>query len=514
MLLYLVATAIAGYIPWVIALLAYNLFFHPLRDYPGPFLAKITDGYAGFYAICRNLHLKTREDHLKYGPVMRYGPDRLVFNTPQAFADIYKNERVVKSEVYSAFQQRKDVYSVFNARDREIHRQKRKLIGRAVTEQSMRGFEPTMAAQIDIFLRQLLPQSSSQENPSGERAVNMSERLKRLGYDVVGHLAFGYALDTQTRARHRFWPLLRRGRLEAFLRRRPRSLHARLMRLIEAMVAARLAQPRDARRDLYFHVADELATSGGTGDNIRLGELWPEAVFFIPAGGDTTATGLAALFFYLSRHPASYRTLAAEIRGAFAAGADIAGGPRLAGCRYLRACIDEALRRSPPVPGTLWRELADEGDPGPGPWVVDGHPVPRGTLVGVNTYSLHHDAAAFPEPYAFRPERWLGGGHEAPPPTHAFAAFSAGYRGCAGKAMAYLESSLVVAKTLWYFDFEAAGGDDAASGENGEFRTQDVFISMHDGPHLLFRPREQALQDLGLERGFQRAGVHAKAHDD
>lgn len=45
---------------------------------------------------------------------------------------------------------------------------------------------------------------------------------------------------------------------------------------------------------------------------------------------------------------------------------------------------------SPPSPGTLWRHLAPEEE-GHGPLVVDGHIIPNGTKVGVNTYSLHHN---------------------------------------------------------------------------------------------------------------------------
>ena len=45
---------------------------------------------------------------------------------------------------------------------------------------------------------------------------------------------------------------------------------------------------------------------------------------------------------------------------------------------------------SPPVPGTLWRQQASD-DYGDKPIVIDGHVIPRGTYVGVNTYALHHN---------------------------------------------------------------------------------------------------------------------------
>lgn len=210
---------------------------------------------------------------------------------------------------------------------------------------------------------------------------------------------------------------------------------------------------------------------------------------------------MSATFFYLSRNPEVYRKLADEIRSNFTSGSEIRGAG-LAACHYLRACIDEALRMSPPAPGVLWRELAPEEAAGQ-PFIVDGHVIPQGTMVGVNTYSLHHNEKYFPDSFTYSPERWLD--PSTTPGTKklmrdAFAPFSTGSRGCAGKAMAYLQTNLVLAKTLWYFDFEAASGQLGEIGAGkpdmgpgrvraGEFQLGDTFTSSHDGPYLIFKPR-------------------------
>jgi cytochrome P450 len=224
--------------------------------------------------------------------------------------------------------------------------------------------------------------------------------------------------------------------------------------------------------------------------------------------GDTTKTVLSATFFYLSRNPNSYRKLTQEIRSIFKNGSEIRG-PGLAQCGYLRACIDEAMRMSPPAPGILWRELASDVKDGQ-PFIVDGHVIPRGTVVGVNTYSVHHNEEYFPDSFAFRPERWLAPSTDEARQLmrEAFAPFSLGPRGCAGKSMAYLETSLVLAKTLWYFDFEAAPGELGNVGAGspsleegrrkpGEFQLLDIFGSGHDGPYLTFKARSGLWQDLG-----------------
>lgn len=165
---------------------------------------------------------------------------------------------------------------------------------------------------------------------------------------------------------------------------------------------------------------------------------------------------------------------------------------------------------SPSVVGTLWRELADNDRDQP--LVIDGHVIPAGTLVGVHIYSLHHNEEYFPDPFHYNPDRWIGEAHTADQKSamramqNAFAAFSVGYRGCAGKPMAYLEMSLTIAKTIWHFDFYKAPGDLGRVGEGipgksggrsrvGEFQMDDIFAAMHEGPYLMFKPRGNLSSD-------------------
>ncbi len=168
------------------------------------------------------------------------------------------------------------------------------------------------------------------------------------------------------------------------------------------------------------------------------------------------------------------------------------------------------MRLSPPVPGTLWRELPTTDHE---PLIIDGHFVSKGTLVGVNIYSLHHNPKYYPNPFEFKPERWLSEEKKSYSDKiklaqSAFVPFSSGSRGCAGKAMAYMEASLVVCKVLSKFDLERASGKfaDVGGGQEHlgrirrrrrEFQLYDHFSSSHDGPYLKLRQRD------GIEQGGQ-----------
>lgn len=218
---------------------------------------------------------------------------------------------------------------------------------------------------------------------------------------------------------------------------------------------------------------------------------------------------MSSCFFYLSQNRDCYDKLANEIRTTFSSSEEIHGGPTLWGCQYLRAVINEALRMSPPVAGTLWREKHVGYDDKP--LIVDGHVIPPGTEVGINMYAIHHNQEYFPEPFEFRPDRWLDESTMSEAQRKlmqdAFSPFSLGTRGCVGKPFAYLEASLVLAKTFWYFDFERAPGPLGEVGGGGktneagrhrrqEFQLYDGFTSTHEGPYLNFKPRGEHYKEL------------------
>ncbi|KAI0451239.1 cytochrome P450 [Xylaria acuta] len=514
---------VVGLTLYALLLFSYRLLLHPLRGFPGPFAAKLSHIYGGACALAQNTHLKIYQNHLQYGSVVRVAPDRLVFNSATALRDIYQSDRLVKSHAYRAAQHRPGIFNIFTVVDRALHRSKRKVVGQVISEQSMRTFEPTTVQEIDIFIKHLLGLSKTGD------PVNMTPMLRHLSYDTAAHLGFGCSLNLQTDPTNRFlpkaisigdlrinvcmnFPLLMKWRLHQRIADNvPNSLRDRFFEALNAMISARLSQPFHAKHDLCSFMAKSMGKEDQKPDRL---DLVTEAVFFFPAGGETTAAVLCAVLFYLSRSPQCYKRLAAEIRSTFQSGTDIRGRPRLAECKYLRACIDEALRISPPVTGTLWRELASvekEGDEEP--LIIDGHVIPRGTQVAVSIYSLHHNTEYFPDPFRFRPERWLEDTVDSEAAkkamSDAFAPFLVGSRSCAGKAMAYLEVSLTLAKTLWYIDFEAAAGDSGNLGSEAparsggrnrvdEFQLYDRFSAHHQGPNLVFHPRGNFYNELDM----------------
>ncbi|KAK7697360.1 hypothetical protein SLS64_013603 [Diaporthe eres] len=371
-----------------------------------------------------------------------------------------------------------------------------------------------MAQEVDVFLGQLLRSSQNQET------VDMTPFCERLGVDIIGQLAFGFQLNSQRdpthrpvsagmRARSRLgslymaWPALRY--MDPIITRlspvKYKNDMRSLYKSLRTMIGARMALPKDAKPDFYAHVSGDIAP-GDPGLDTK--DLWAEAILIVAAGGSTTATTITAALFYLSRNPEVYERLASEIRNHFSSAKDIKQGPQLSACSYLRAVIDESLRLST---GTIsnWRVQDPSSVAAGEQLVVDGHVIPPGTEVAINAYSFMRNPDYYPDPFAFRPERWLAEDGETLRGSsdivrRAFVPFSIGSRSCAGQAMAYLELNLAIARTMWYFDFEKAPGEAGKLGEvPGQplvFKLEDSTIVGHHGPNLVFKPRGNYWREL------------------
>ncbi|KAF2009360.1 cytochrome P450, partial [Aaosphaeria arxii CBS 175.79] len=481
----------------------YRLLLHPLHKYPGPFVAKFTDLYGVYHAAKLQLHLTTYSDHQRYGSVIRQGPNKLVFASAKAMHDILQNDRLPKSRAYLVTQASPTVFNLFNVIDKRQHRTKRRIIGQGLNERAMRRFEPVMAEHIETFLDQLGKASDTNEK------LNMTQRCCWLGLDISGEIGFGHSFELQTNEKNRWMPggiSTSNRRLNVYLQSPVLKdigwerlflpiILPKVMRfhyMVRDMIRARLKEDTHSRPDLLSAIHD--FKDPETGSIMSRRELWSESTFLIPAAGDTTASLLAASFFYLSRYPKTYDRLAKEIRESFSRAEDITNGPKLAACQFLRAFIEATLRISPPSNTTLWRDVP--ADAGNTPVIVDGDVIPTGTQIGVNVYCMHRNPIYFTKPNVHSPERWI---REEANLTdeqwelqlEAFMPFSLGARNCAGKAVVYLEVPLVLARTLWHFDFQRA--DTTAEPQHPEFEMWDQIGSRHDGPLLHFYRRNVPL---------------------
>jgi cytochrome P450 len=259
---------------------------------------------------------------------------------------------------------------------------------------------------------------------------------------------------------------------------------------------------KDMRKDFFTYI---LRGTDEENSAYTPGELARESNLLLVAGSDTTATTLAGVFYYLLRHPAALEKLRAEIEANFSSWKEINhAGTSLSSLPYLRAVIDETMRLAPPVPGVLPRDVIREGA------TIDSQFYPAGTELGVPIYALHHNESYYPEPFSFKPERWIVDKatgvtkEDVEVAQSAFTPFSIGHRGCIGKNLAYVELTIAVARAVSRFEMEEVEGwmgkaeeeiwgkdGGRLSVKEGEYRVRDGFVAKKDGPWVRFRERSQ-----------------------
>lgn len=157
------------------------------------------------------------------------------------------------------------------------------------------------------------------------------------------------------------------------------------------------------------------------------------------------------------------------------------------------------MRLSPPVGALLPREILAGG------LTVDNQYFSEGIDIGVPHYALHHNELYYPDPFVFKPDRWIvstdpnqekSSEAAVAAAQAAFCAFSVGRFGCVGKTVAYAEMSVILARIFWLYDMRLRGstGEGCTSlgksrERKNEFQTWEGFTSTHEGPMVEFKRR-------------------------
>ncbi len=305
------------------------------------------------------------------------------------------------------------------------HLAHRKLMLPAFHGERMRSYEPLMreivAAEIDSW-------------PLGER-FPIHSRMQAVTLEVILRVVFGIAEGPRLeRLRVVLTEVLEETsspftQLIGLASRRfggqgPWARFESKLRTADELLYAEIAEHR--KRDDLEQRDDMLSilmqARFEDGEPMSDEDLRDQLMTLLLAGHETTATALAWTFDLLLRHP---RELS-RLHDSLEAGED----------DYLRAAISESLRLRPVVPLAGRRLNVD--------LEADGLTLPAGTDVTPAIWLAHTRADVYPEPFAFRPERFL----DEAPDTYAWIPFGGGIRRCLGAAFAEFEMRIVLREVL------------------------------------------------------------------
>jgi hypothetical protein len=311
-----------------------------------------------------------------------------------------------------------------------------------------------------------------------DQAIKLHPRLQRLTLEIILRAVFG----------------LEQGRRLDDLRdaltgvlsfaESPLSVVPALTRRIGPFMPSmrRFAELGERADRLIFEVVEErraAAESNGHGDDVLAmllagrhedgspmsdQEIRDELMTSLVAGHETTASQLAWAFEQLAREPRVTARLAEELDEG-------------QGDEYLTATIHEIMRLRPVLPNAEPRLVKE-------PIEIGGIRYPAGVALLACAFLVHRDPDIYPEPHAFRPERFVGEGNA--PGTYTWIPFGGGRRRCIGASFAIQEMKVVIRSVLGRCELAPAGERPEQTGR------RSITFSPDRGATVVLRDRAAA----------------------
>ena len=397
--------------------------------------------------------------------------------------------------------------SVQMVADNEEHAARRRVLNRAFPA---RAHSFNMINELAHVMMEKLPEVPTSEK-SWSAPVDISTLARWYSFDIISKISFGQSLDLLNSEKYRWLPMCLE-RTSVFVHWMGFEHHVKFWRwflgtnlparlgmadavetqrygnFVTELVVQRKARMKDVEKaadekseDIFEHLFRAKMFSDS--------DLQADSSLLVAAGADANRLAICAVFFYLLKNPHAMQKAVEEIRTTVASVNDISEAT-LNKMKYLKACVDESLRMTPPKAASIPREVNKGGIE------IDGIHVPQGMTVGVNVYSLHHDPDIYPEPFAFKPERWLQTTDDRRMQA-AFSPFFKGPRMCPGGTVAYFAIQLAVFHLLYRYDIRFS--DDrpencqcsglARLRREDEYQMNDWIIGFANGPAIQLQSR-------------------------
>ncbi|KAH7065480.1 cytochrome P450 [Macrophomina phaseolina] len=455
---------------YLLSKIIYNIFFHPLRAYPGPFTHAASRIPYCVHLCAGRLPFHVHELHARYGPIVRIAPDELAISgAGSANASSTRGHHHGAAE----FQKWPHFYKPVPAAalndiitaPREEHALLRRALSHGFSDRSMREQEPLIAKYIDLLIARLRERACA-DGTTSPPAVDIMAWYNYTTFDVIGDLAFGEAFGCLESSDYHPW-------VKAIFQLSKGGVVMQTASFFPGLTAAILrCVPEKAKRSREEHFA---LTMAKLERRVALGKERPDLIegllkkreewnmpmthlqgnasTLIIAGSETTASLLSGVTFLLLKHPHALAKLTEEVRSAFKSEDDI-NINSVGQLKYMLACLDEALRLYPPTPVGLPRVVSKGGA------TIVGNYVPENTVVAIHMWATYRDETNFTKPLEFHPERHLGDPRFAADKLEAFQPFHVGPRACLGRNLAYAEMRIILARVIYNFDMKLAEGSE------------------------------------------------------
>ncbi|RPB01360.1 cytochrome P450 [Choiromyces venosus 120613-1] len=456
----------AGWAAYLVLLVFYRLYLHPLRRFPGPSLAAATGWYAGYWDLHMSGHMVKHlvDLHREYGPVVRCEPNHLHFSSPEAYSTIYSaSSKLTKDpNLYLGFSASESVFTIL---DPALARTRREVIGPMFSRRAVLSLQPLIRDKIRTLCDKLSEYASRGE------AANIARGFRSAAMDIITQYCHNECLDAleveefkhelflSIRANSETFWIVKYFPIMEWILTLPRSVafwlwpelkgFLAITDTMEDQVSRYTKDPslleKSAHATVYQRFLDPEVKGGIPSHSSLVGE----AQNLLFAGSDTVAGALAFGTYHILTTPGMQEEFFAEICQLWPALEEEPTYEQLEKSAYLTAVIKESLRLSHGAVTPLSRVV-----PSSGMTIQDQH-IPGGTIVSMDAPTIHLNPTLFPQPDLFLPSRWLDSATK--DLDKYLVAFSKGPRACIGSNLAWAELYIAFAAVFRRFEMVVHG---------------------------------------------------------
>lgn len=363
----------------------YNIFFHPLRSYPGPLLWRASR----FPYVVRFMQGKIPYDlkrlHAEYGPVVRIAPDELTYNCSKAWRDIYGRNKQPNGET-TLFNKDPILYSAVFAdhkalidSDGDEHRPQKRTLSYAFSHQVLVERGHIITGCIDRMIEGVKAHLGS--SPSVSAVVDICPWIENALFDLGGQLTVGRDLNAimsqgtvhpSLALFKSLFDLVQCYYLQ--LRRGPGILINAVESMpgfsgydcvlpvkdVHDMILKRMADEKYAVADENSGDFASYLMSRAKSEGLNDDKVWINCVHLILGTPEAMPSSIISTIYHLLTTPYAYAEAVREVRAAFKSSDEITAQD-VQNLPYLLACFRETLRRRPTIPGTLTRQVPPAG---------------------------------------------------------------------------------------------------------------------------------------------------------
>ncbi|XP_063524217.1 cytochrome P450 3A8 isoform X2 [Pongo pygmaeus] len=423
---------------------------------PLPLLGNVFSYRKGFWRF-------DMECHKKYGKVWGFYDGR---QPVLAITDPDMIKTVLVKECYSVFTNRRPfgpvgfMKSAISIAEDEEWKRIRSLLSPTFTSGKLKEMVPIIARYGDVLVRNL-----RREAETG-KPVTLKDVFGAYSMDVITSTSFGVNIDSLNNPQDPFVEntkkLLRFDFLDPFflsiifpfltpileilnISVFPREVTSFLRKSVKRMKESRLKDTQKHRVD-FLQLMIDSQNSKETESHKALSdlELVAQSIIFIFAGYETTSSVLSFIMYELATHPDVQRKLQEEIDAVLPNKAPPTYDTVLQ-MEYLDMVVNETLRLFP-IAMRLERVCKKDVE-------INGMFIPKGVVVMIPSYALHHDPKYWTEPGKFLPERFSKKNKDNIEP-YVYTPFGTGPRNCIGMRFALMNMKLAVIRVLQNFSFK------------------------------------------------------------